>query len=134
MSLRERYEITMFFVGALWNWGISLLLLTLALFNKQLLSIAFNKIPESMLWFYIFLAVVFIFGLGYYWISKDVKRNRDIIKMGIIGKIVIFTLFLVYAINGEIKMLGLAAGAVDLIFSLLFADVLFRWGLRPRQS
>lgn len=124
--MRERYEKTMFFVGALWNWGISLLFLTLALFNKQLLSIAFNKIPDSMLLFYILIAFVYIFGLGYYWISKDVKRNRDIIKMGILGKVVIFALFLAFVINGEIKMLGLATGTVDLIFSLLFTEVLLR--------
>lgn len=126
MSMRERYEKTMFFVSALWNWGASLLFLILVLVNKQLLSIVFNKIPESMLWFYIFLAAIFIFGLGYYWISTDVKRNRDIIKMGILGKILIFALFLTYTINGEVKMLGLAAGTVDLIFSVLFAEVLLR--------
>jgi len=126
MSTRERYEKTMFFVGALWNWGVSLLFLILVLVNKQLLSIVFNKIPESMLWFYICLAAIFIFGLGYYWISTDVKRNRDIIKMGILGKVVIFVLLLTYTINGEVNMLGLAAGTVDLIFSVLFAEVLLR--------
>ncbi len=79
-----------------------------------------------MLWYYIFLGAVFIFGLGYYYISKDVQRNRDIIKMGILGKVVVFLLFLIYLIDGEVRLLLFLGGFVDLIFAVLFAEVLVR--------
>ena len=124
MQSRKRYHKTMFFIGALWNWGVSLLFISLSIADKQLLSPFLNRIPESMVCFYAFLAAVFIFGLGYYWISKSVRRNRDIIKMGILGKIAVFTIFLTYTIFGEVTLLGLMAAIVDLVFAGLFVEVL----------
>ncbi len=124
MQSRERYHKTMFFIGALWNWGLSLLFISLSIINKQLLSPFLNNIPESMMCFYAFSAAVFIFGMGYYWTSKDVQRNRDIIKMGILGKITVFALFLTYTIFGEVTLMGLMAAIVDLVFAGLFVEVL----------
>ena len=124
MQRRERYQKTVFFVGALWNWGLSLLFISLSIMNKQFLSPFLNRIPESMMTFYAFLAAVFIFGMGYYWTSKDVQRNRDIIKMGILGKIAVFALFLTYTISGEVTLMGLVAATVDLVFAGLFVEVL----------
>lgn len=77
-----------------------------------------------MLWYFIVFGAVFIFGLGYYWISKDVERNRDIIKMGIIAKVMVFLLFLIYMIKGDITWLLFLAGCIDLVFAVLFKQVL----------
>lgn len=125
MTDRPKYEKRLFLIGALWNWSASLLLLFLYFVNQELLQY-YHKIPETMLWYYIFLGAVFIFGLGYYYISKDVQRNRDIIKMGILGKVVVFLLFLIYLIEGEVRLLLFLGGFVDLIFAVLFAEVLVR--------
>jgi hypothetical protein len=119
------YESNLFFIGALWNWSAALFFCGLSVVNKQFLTY-FHNIPQTMLWYYSFLGVVFIFGFGYYWISKDVPRNRDIIKMGIIGKIMVFLMFLIYLFKGEITFLLFLAGCVDLIFTILFVKVLMR--------
>ena len=66
------------------------------------------------------------FGIGYYWISKDVWRNRNIIKMGIFGKTLVFMMFLIYLFRNEITILLFLAGCVDLIFTILFINVLVR--------
>lgn len=79
-----------------------------------------------MLWYYIFIAAVVIFGIGYYWISKDVARNRDIIKMGIMGKIAIFMIFSIYLLKGEVTFLFFLVGCGDLVFTILFFKVLSR--------
>jgi len=126
MQSRERYHKTMFFISALWNWGVSLLFISLSIINKQFLSPFLNRIPESMMFFYAFLAAVFIFGIGYYWIGKDVQRNRDIIKIGILGKIAVFALFLIYTISGEVTLIGLMAAIIDLVFAGLFVEVLIK--------
>jgi hypothetical protein len=125
MATREQYEKKLFFIGALWNWSASVILLFLYFVNQELLKY-YHEIPENMLWYYFFIGTVFVFGLGYYWISKDVQRNRDIIKMGIIGKTAVFLLFLVYLIEGEAKLLLFLGGFVDLIFAMLFAEVLLK--------
>ncbi len=119
------YEKNLFFTGALWNWGAAMLFFSLSVVDKQLL-VYFHNIPQAMLWYYCFLGAVFIFGLGYYWVSKDLLKNRDIIKMGIAGKIMVFTLFLIYLFKGEITFLLFLAGCVDLIFTILFFKVLVR--------
>ncbi|MBS3758638.1 MAG: hypothetical protein KGY61_08235 [Desulfobacterales bacterium] len=125
MTDRSRYEKKLFFIGALWNWIASLLLLFLYFVNQELLEY-YHKIPETMLWYYIFLGAVFVFGLGYYYISKDVQRNRDLIKMGVLAKGIVFLLFLIYLIEGEVRVLLFLGGFVDLIFAVLFAEVLVR--------
>jgi hypothetical protein len=125
MAETGAYEKKLFFVGALWNWGAAMLFFGLSVVNKELLTY-FHKIPETMLWYYCFLGAVFIFGIGYFWISQDVWRNRNIIKMGIIGKILVFAMFLIYLYLGEITLLLFLAGCVDLIFTILFIKVLLR--------
>jgi hypothetical protein len=125
MSEKRTYENNLFFIGALWNWCAATLFFGLSIVNKQLLTY-YHDIPQTMLWYYCFLGAVFIFGLGYYWISKDVSRNRDIIKMGIIGKALVFLMFLIYLFKGEITILLFLAGCVDLIFTILFIRVLMR--------
>ena len=123
MAEKGTYEKNLFLIGALWNWGAAILFVGLSVVNKQLLTY-FHNIPQTMLWYYCFLGAVFIFGIGYYWISKDVSRNRDIIKMGILGKILVFLMFLIYLFKGEITVLLFLAGCVDLIFTILFIKVL----------
>jgi hypothetical protein len=119
------YEKNLFFVGALWNWGAAMLFFGLSVVNTELLTY-FHKIPETMLWYYCFLGAVFIFGIGYFWISQDIRRNRNIIKMGIIGKTMVFVMFLVYLYKAEITLLLFLAGCVDLVFTILFIKVLMR--------
>ncbi len=123
--LNGNYEKRLFFSGALWNWSAAILLFGLSILNKELLTY-FHDIPQTMLWYYIFIAAVVIFGIGYYWISKDVARNRDIIKMGIMGKIAIFMIFSIYLLKGEVTFLFFLVGCGDLVFTILFFKVLSR--------
>ena len=85
-----------------------------------------NVIPESFLWYHLFLVLVFGYGLGYYWIGNDPVRNRDIIKMGIFGKILVFILLTGGWIKGVITILLAGAGAVDLVFAILFFRILIK--------
>jgi hypothetical protein len=69
---------------------------------------------------------VFGYGLGYYRVGNDPVRNRDIIKMGIFGKILVFTLLTGGWIKGVITILLAGAGAVDLVFAILFLRILIK--------
>ena len=123
---RSVYQRRMFFIGALWNWGAAIVFAGIALFVRPMLPYFLVTIPESLFWFYMFLGVVFVYGLGYYWISKDTARNRDIIKMGIIGKAFVFCMLLYALIAGIVTLLAFLAGVVDLLFVILFAEVLLK--------
>ena len=58
------------------------------------------------------------------WVASDVRRNRNIIKMGILGKTLVFVLIIPAWLRGEVTALSAAAAMVDLVFTVLFVDVL----------
>jgi hypothetical protein len=74
------------------------------------------------------MVAVFVFGLGYYWISKHTERNRDLIKMGIIGKAAVFCLMTYGWQTDVVTVLVFFAGIVDLLFTILFVKVLINLG------
>ena len=63
-----------------------------------------------------------VIGLGYFGIGQDVIRNRTIVKMGTIGKTLVFVLFTSGRLNSVVTILTAGAGAVDLVTTTLFAE------------
>ena len=122
----DAYCRRLFTIGAIWNWGVAALLTSLAAFELPALAWFLNDVPESFLWFYLFMGIVAVFGLGYYWVGQDVQRNRNIIKMGVLGKLIVFALVIPAWLSGEVTLLGAASAAVDLVFTFLFIDVLMK--------
>ena len=122
----DAYCKRLFTIGAVWNWGVAALLTSLAVFELPALGWFLNEVPESFLWFYLFMGVVAVFGLGYYWVAQDVERNRNIIKMGVLGKLIVFALVIPAWLSGEVTLLGAASATVDLVFTILFIDVLVK--------
>lgn len=69
---------------------------------------------------------LFVFGLGYYWVSSDLSRNRDLVKLGVIGKLLVFLVFFGHALAKEIPMGLVVPSMVDLLFGALFLEFLVR--------
>jgi hypothetical protein len=69
---------------------------------------------------------LFVFGVGYYWVSRDLTRNRDLVKLGVIGKPFVFLVFLGHALTKEIPASLVAPSVVDLLFGMLFLEFLVR--------
>jgi len=124
MTKRQKYDKNLFFIATLWNWCFTAGCVGMAIFSVESLGILMKEIPDVKVWLYITVAAIGLFGYGYYCISRDVYRNRDIIKLGVLGKWVIFGLFLAYFISGDITLLAFSAAVGDLIFSFLFIEVL----------
>ena len=70
------------------------------------------------------MSLVFVFGIGYYWVSKDLSKNHDIVKLGIIAKILVFMIFSYHYLTGNMPLLIALCGVVDLIFAILFLEFL----------
>jgi hypothetical protein len=111
-----------FKLGAAWNLAVGLGNLA---FFKTSMRLFFGKsaMTDSVVatlplrFFYIAIA---IFGWGYYMVSKDLKKNRGIVWMGIVCKVIIFGFFAWYFRLGKLKLLPMLAGCVDLVFTVLF--------------
>lgn len=74
-----------------------------------------------------FLALAFVFGLGYWRVGGDLTRNRDIVRGGVLGQ------FAVFAVVGNevflarrLPPLFMGPAVVDLIFAVLFVVFLSR--------
>jgi len=123
MSSQQSYQKKLFFIGAIYNWAAAALFVALYCFSQEHLSLLV-KIPEQTVWFFCTFMAVAIFGLGYFFIYRDVERNRDLITLGCLGKALFFLIFLFYWQKGDISTLAFALASGDAIFSILFAQVL----------
>ncbi len=123
MTSQESYQKKLFVISALYNWAAAALFLGLYLFSHDLLSF-FIKVPEQPVWYFLTIMAIALFGWGYYLVSKDVRRNRDIIKMAFVGKPVLFVLFFMAWQKGDLSFIIFALGFGDLVFATLYAQVL----------
>lgn len=75
----------------------------------------------------LFLALAFVFGLGYWWAGRDLEKNHDIIRMGILGQAAVFAVLAYFVGFGKPPLLWpyLLPGIVDLAFAVAF--LYFLW-------
>jgi hypothetical protein len=122
---RARYYRWVFLGAAVWNMlaaGAVLFLLTNAKFRQETgFPGPADRISSQLL-----ASCLLVFGLGYYWVSRDLSRNRDLVLMGLIGKPIVFLVFLGPAVAGEIPIRLVFPSIVDLLFGVLFLEFLVR--------
>lgn len=121
-----RYIKNLFVFGAIWNLVAGILFTYLSLFSRESLSYLIKIIPNNMLWFHIVIFIIVVFGIGYYWISTDPQRNRDIIKLGVIGKIGVFIFWLYGWQTGVTTFLFFLVGCGDLVLTFLYIHALVK--------
>lgn len=111
----------MFRVAALFNVAVAI---ALGFFHQELLP--WLGMPDFVnpAFLQLFLALVFVFGIGYFWISIDFEKNRNIIKLGVAGKLAVVFLLLLHAVLGNVSWRLAALGLVDLWFAKLFMNFL----------
>lgn len=122
MNLTTYYR-SMFLIGALWNWGAALLFFFA--FGPIFAWLGMRELNYPLI-IQAFLLLVFVFGIGYFWVSRDLNKNHDIVKMGILAKTSLFILFSYYYLTGDIHVLIELCLFVDLVFAVLFTEFLTR--------
>jgi len=118
---KENYYRKMFLIGAIWNW-----VATAPLFfgYKMILPLYGMELPRYPVFLLLFSGLCFVFGIGYYWVSRDLSRNHGIVRLGIAGKLLVFVALSWASLTGQIHLLWISAGIVDLVFALLFMQFL----------
>ena len=120
MAKQEYYK-KLFFIGALWNWSATL---PLFIAYKPFMTMIGQTIPNSPIFLQMFLGIAFIFGIGYYWVSQDLSRNHDIVRLGIAGKLFVLVAVSWACLAGQIHFVWIGAGIGDLIFAVLYMEFL----------
>ena len=118
---KESYYGKMFLIGAIWNWVATL---PLIFGYKMILPLYGMELPRYPVFLLLFSGLCFVFGIGYYWVSRDLGRNHDIVRLGIAGKLLVFVALSWASLTGQIHPLWISAGIVDLVFAVLFMQFL----------
>jgi hypothetical protein len=118
---REKYYRTLFVVAAIWNWIVT------AAFGLTLESSYRDygfEFPPSPMWIIMFLGFACIFGLGYLYVGLNPVRNRNIAILGVLGKVYMFGVFLIFGLVGDTPIGFAVASILDLVFAGLFVEFL----------
>ncbi len=118
---RKSYYKWLFIIGALWNWGAAVLF---SFWHDPIFARFGLKALNYPAVMQLAMALVFAFGIGYYWVSKDLSTNHDIVKLGIIAKTLVFVVLFYHYLVGNIPLALASCGVVDLIFAILFMEFL----------
>ena len=65
-------------------------------------------------------AFVFVFGIGYIIVSKDLSKNHDIVRLGILSKILAFFVILHGCAMYNLPSMLYGAAFIDLIWAFIF--------------
>ncbi len=123
-SRKNTYYKYLFVIAAIWNIAFALGFLFLTRLFLEMFGL---QTPASLVWLQLFFALVLVFGLGYYWVSRDLNNNRAIVVMGIVGKSLVFLIFAYHWMVGGIPTLVALAGSGDLLFAALFLEFIFKY-------
>lgn len=121
---KNKYYKHLFLVGAIWNWIVA-----------PIFFFAYKPIIQHLemaplqygLPIKLAMALVFVYGIAYYYVYKDPIKNRDCAKLGVYSKTLVFILLTYYWIVGEIVFDLVIPGIVDLIFAGLFLEFLIHF-------
>ena len=113
---------TMFLTGALFNWLVGLGLLFDAGLLFELLGV--SPIPSEPLFVHLFAWLVIVFGVGYFWASRNPAGNIPIIKLGLLGKASVVLVCLAAVLMGTVSWRLLILASADLVYAILFWQAL----------
>lgn len=122
---------SMFLVAALYNFIAAFVMLALPEISIRM-ELGENAVQAILNNYYAYTfynftwLFVFIFGIGYYIVSRDVNKNHGIVVTGIIGKVLFYVYFAIAYFMSNCTILMLMSVSGDLLFSGLFAYFLYK--------
>lgn len=88
-------------------------------------DIGFRPVPIPTMYVHGFALAVALFGLAYYWVSRDLSE-RSLVQLGLLSKLAVFAIMLGHVWLGDASWHSMALGCVDLIYVVLFEAFLRR--------
>ena len=108
----------LFLVAAIFNWIIALGLFFVPGLFLSLFFVA--PLPEQSVWVQQFAGLVFTFGCGYYWASRDFYSNQAIVRLAVYGKFGVALIGLLNVLDGDISWQFMIPASADAVFACLF--------------
>ena len=124
---KKLYYKYLFIVAALYNIVNSVIFIFISIFATELFPLFGVAVPPSMIWLQLSLILILIFGIGYIIVSRDLEKNHGLVFIGAFAKLMFFILVLIYFIVGDVNILIVLLGGVDLIMVFLFIEFLLKY-------
>jgi hypothetical protein len=108
----------MFTTAAWFNWVAG----GAVAINVELLFGLFRitPLPTEPLFLQLFAWVIIVFGIGYFWASRDPVANVPVIKLGMIGKLSVVLVSLACVLTGSVSWQIMLLVSADLLYAILF--------------
>ena len=125
---KEKYYKYMFLVSACYNILNSLIFIIISIGKDAAIFAAFGVLlPNSMVWLQLSLLLILILGLGYIIVAMDLSQNHGLVIIGGISKVVFCIITIIYLALGEVGIMVVLLGGVDIIFVCLFVEFLLKY-------
>ena len=108
----------LFFWAAAFNWVVAMGLFVSPEIFLRLIFV--TPAPVQTVWVQQFAGLVFFFGVGYYWLSRDFEKNVQLAKLAIGAKWGVVVIALLNVWRGDISWQLLLPASVDGVFAMLF--------------
>ena len=115
-----------FILAAIFNVLIGLPLLLDPAMGPKILPLP----ADDLIWPRLAGGMIFIFGIGYWIVSRDLDRNRGLVAIGAVGKLLVVLQLAIYWIKGTIGFWAFSVSLIDLVFAVLFIRFLVRYPAR----
>ena len=123
---KKKYYKYLFLVAALYNILNSVIFIGISIFGVGLFPLFGVAVPPSMIWLQLSLFLILIFGIGYIFVSRDLDKNRGLVITGALAKLTFFIIALSYFILGDVNILIILLGGIDMIMVILFIQFLVK--------
>lgn len=121
---KEKYYKILFIVAALYNIIISVAFISVSVVATELFPLFGVEISPSMIFLQLSLILIALLGVGYIMVSRDISKNHGLVLIGGLAKLSFFLMSLIYYFIGDLNILIVLLGSVDLIMVILFIEFL----------
>lgn len=106
-----------FLVAALYDFVLGIIFLA---FYNSIFSFLGITLPNYPMYLQLSAAFVVVMGVGYFFVYKNLYRNVDLVKLGIVYKLVYGTLAIYFYLLGLAHAIFFLFALIDIIFIGLF--------------
>ena len=106
-----------FLFAGIYNIGAAI---TFIFGHKWLFPLINNSDLHFPSFMFLAFAFVFVFGIGYLIVSKDLSKNHDIVRLGILSKVLAFFVIIHGCIMNNLPSILYVAAFIDLMWAFIF--------------
>jgi hypothetical protein len=124
---KENYYKWLFTIGAVFNWLMSVSFLVGSVAIPDIFVLFGTSDPPTLFFLHALLGLIFVYGIGYFIVGRDIHKNRGTVWLGVLSKLTFFGFCVIYFLLGDLSFVIVAFGSFDFFFALLFLEFIINY-------